>query len=213
MIRNIENINFTFTTHCNMKCPDCCAGITDLLKENKSFYDWDYFVKAAKYLKGIKRITLTGGEASIHPNFEEWVPKMKDLFGCKELALWTNGTMLIKKKEVFKYFDIIHITNYTKDTFSGSPDNTKEIEFIREYLKGEKTQVYSARTTHIPKTNRGTDMCFRGYSDTVEYVDGFLYPCCVGSGLNTKNRITLSDNWREEILKVSPPCNECLFAI
>ncbi len=194
-----------------MACPDCCAGITHMAKKDKKFYDWAYMEKAAKHFYGIGRINLTGGEPSIHPKFEEWVPKLKELFGCDRLDIWTNGTMFKKKAETFKHFDHIHITHYTKDTFEGSPDNTELIEFILDYLKDTDVGITSTKTVHIPLTNRGSKMCFRGYSDTVEFVDGFVYPCSSSSGLPTKIRVPL-ENWKEEVLKVSPPCHECLFA-
>ena len=210
-MRLIDTISYSFTTHCNMKCPDCCAGITAMLKSNKRFFDWDYLENSARYFYGIRRINLTGGEPSIHPKFEEFVPKMKQLFNCEVLSVWTNGTMFQKKPEVWAYFDEIHVTNYTAETFDGSPDNTKEIEFIRSLYPDKK--IYSTGVVkHIPSDTRGTKMCFRGYSETVEFVDGYIYPCCAASGLKTKTRIPLCDNWKEEILKIHPPCHECLFA-
>jgi len=206
----INCINYSFTTHCNMKCPNCCAGITALPKSMKSFYSWDYYVNSAVYFKGVKRINLTGGEPSVHPKFEEFVPKFKELFECESLTVWTNGTMFRKKPEVWQHFDQIHITNYTKDTFVGSPDNTSEIEFIRELYPNK--EIYSAKVIHDDLSKRGTKMCFRGHSDTVEFVDGMIYPCSSSSGLPTKKNIPLCENWREEIFKIYPPCNECLFA-
>ncbi len=211
-MRLIDTISYALTTFCNMRCPDCVAGITDMDKAVKKFYDWNYITNSAKYFKGIRRINLTGGEPTIHPYFELWIPTLKELFQCQVLSVWTNGTMFRKKPEAFKYFDEIHITNYTAETFDGSPDNTAEIEFIRDYLKDTEVKIYSTPTVHIPKTQRGTKMCFRGTSETVEFVDGYIYPCCAGSGLNTKVRIPLIENWKEEILKLHPPCGECLFA-
>jgi len=193
-----------------MACPDCCAGITGMKKEHRKFYDWAYIENSAKYFYGIERINLTGGEPTIHPKFSEWVPKFKKLFGLKFLSVWTNGTMFRKKKEAFKHFDHIHITNYTKDTFHGSPDNTGEIQFIREYLSGTDVQIFATEVKHIAFTG-GSKMCFRGYSDTVEFVDGYVYPCSSSSGLPTKIRRKLDENWKE-VTKMHPPCGECMFA-
>lgn len=211
-MRNITTISFALTTHCNMACPDCVAGITRMDKADKKFYDWDYILMSAKYLYGIDRINLTGGEPSIHPKFSEWVPKLKELFGCKVLSVWTNGTMFRKKPDVWQYFDEIHCSNYTKDSYVGSPDNTADIAWIKERLKGSKTKVFSTEVEHLPFGSNGTKPCFRAYSETVEYVDGRLYGCCASSGLPTKVNIPLTDKWREEILTVYPPCHECLFA-
>ena len=211
-MRVIDNISYSLTTHCNMSCPDCCAAITAMPKKDRVFYDYDYILNSAKYFKGIGRITLTGGEPSIHPKFEGWIPQFKEIFECKELAVWTNGTMFKKKPDVWKYFDIIHITNYTEKTFEGSPNNTKLIAWIKEYLKDTNVQIYSCEIEHIPLTKRGNKMCFRGFSDTVEFVNGVIYPCCVGSGLPIKKGLELCEDWRNKILEVHPPCEVCNFA-
>lgn len=210
MYREIKSINYTLTTHCNMRCPDCCAGITALPKSLKSFYDWDYVVNSAIYFKGIDRINLTGGEPSVHPKFEEWVPKLKELFECRVLSVWTNATMFKKKPEVWAYFDEIHISNYTAESFKGSPDNSEEIAFIKNLYPDK--YISAAKVVHDPLTKRGTKMCFRGYSDTIEFVDGYVYPCSSSSGLPTKIRLPLTKDWKEEIVKLHPPCYECLFA-
>jgi hypothetical protein len=194
-----------------MRCPDCCAGITALPKSLKSFYNWDYVVNSAKYFQGMG-ITLTGGEASVHPLFEEFVPKIKELFNSPNLSVWTNGTMFQKKPDVWKHFDVIHISNYTAESFDGSPDNTKAIEWIRDHLKDTKVIINSTKVVHQPLSDRGTKKCFRGYSDTVEFVDGKIYPCCAGSGLPSKINLDLCEDWQSKILTVEPPCHECLFA-
>jgi len=212
MDRNITSISYSLTTHCNMRCPNCCAGITAMPKEKKSFVSWKQLEESAIYFKGIDRINLTGGEPSIHPKFEEFVPKLKELFECRLLSIWTNGTMFQKKPEVWKYFDQIHITNYTEKTFEGSPNNTESIKWIREKLKDTKVEIFDCETVHIPLTQRGTKMCFRGYSDTVEFVNGKIYPCCAGSGLDTQIYLPLQSDWKEKILTIHPPCEECLFA-
>ena len=52
---------------------------------------WDYIIESARYLKGIKMIKLTGGEPTMHPQFQEFVPKLKELFQCEILSIETNG--------------------------------------------------------------------------------------------------------------------------
>lgn len=210
MYREITSINYTLTTHCNMKCPDCCAGITAMKKHDRTFYDFDYILNSAKYFKGINRINLTGGEPSIHPKFGEWIPKFKELFECNVLSVWTNGTMFRKLPDVWQYFDEIHISNYTEDSFKGSPNNTHDIEYIKALYPNKK--INSTEVVHTPLSNRGTKMCFRGYSDTIEFVDGFVYPCSSSSGLPTKVRLPLTKTWKENIVTLNPPCHECLFA-
>ena len=131
-MRVITAVNLSITTQCNMKCPDCCAGITQMPKHNRRFYDWKYMETAAFIFKGIHNINITGGEPSIHPEFERWSPKLKSLFQCQVLSIWTNATMARKKKEAFRNYDVIHISHYTADAYEGCPDNTDDIAFIRD---------------------------------------------------------------------------------
>lgn len=191
-----------------MSCPNCCAGITAMPKSIRKFVDWDYICNSAKYFQGLE-INITGGEPSIHPEFENWTPKLKELFNSPKLSVWTNATMFKKKPEAFRPFDIIHITNY-KRAYKGSPDNTEDIAFIKNYLPKHKINVVHAE--HLEPNNK-TGMCFRATvnSSAVEFVDGFVYPCSSSSGLKTKIRLPLNEDWKN-IIKIKPPCNECIFA-
>ena len=77
------------TTRCNRRCVDCCAGIG--INRVLQHHSWSYFQRAAKHFYGIDRVNLTGGEPTAHPQFEEYVPGFKALFGCRLLTLSTNG--------------------------------------------------------------------------------------------------------------------------
>lgn len=210
----VDSVNYTLTTHCNMSCPDCCAGITAMDKVKRKFHNWEYIENSARYFYGMKNVNITGGEPSVHPKFTEFAPKLKDLFGCDTLSIWTNATMFKRKSDAFKHFDVIHVSNYTKDSWDGSPDNTENIEYLKEYLKDYPIEINVAKVIHTPLTKRGNKPCFRATktSRTVEFVDDMIYPCCSSSGLPTKICIPISDNWKEEIMKINPPCQECLFA-
>lgn len=208
----IISVNYSLTTHCNFACPNCCAGITAMPLKNRKFYDWSYVENSAKYFYGIKNVNLTGGEPTIHPKFSEWVPKLKELFGCQTLSVWTNATMFKKKADTFKYFDIIHISHYD-GTIEGTRDNTSNIEWIKDYLKGEKVEIRATLVRHQAPTGK-TGICHRATINGggVEFVDGKVYPCCASSALPTQNFVILNENWREEVMKIYPPCHECLFA-
>jgi organic radical activating enzyme len=207
----VLNVNYSLSTHCNMSCPDCCAGVTSMAKNKRRFVSWDYIVNSAKYIQGLD-INITGGEASIHPQFEKFIPKMRKLFNAPLFTTWTNGTTLKKKAETFKHFDIIYISHYTKDSFEGSPDNTEDIEFIKNYLKD--TDIRADKVIH-QQPNDNSGMCQRAAINggTVEFVDGMIYPCCTSSGLPTKINVPLNKDWKENILTIKPPCKECVFAI
>lgn len=213
MHSEIKIVQITLTTFCNMRCPNCCCAMQVLHKKDKYFVDWDYMVNAAKYFYGVDTIDLTGGEPSIHPQLEEWLPKLKELFGCRMLTMDTNGTMFKKKPDMFRHLDKIYVTHYVPSTFEGSPDNIDDINFLKEYYKDRPELLHvSGEMVHVDRSRRGTKACFRAFSGTVHYAGGTLHPCCVGPGLDTKVSIPLTDNWREEIMRTSPPCHDCFLA-
>jgi organic radical activating enzyme len=209
-MRNINCINYILTTNCNRNCPECCCDVP-----NKTGIDvsWIYIVESAKYLKGINRINLSGGEPTLHPYFEEIVPKLRELFQCNLLTIETNGYGFEKFPEIFKYFDWIQATHYSSESYEGSDDNEEQVKFIQDYLKDSKTVVLVANVTHVLRSRRSSgEICERGKSETAAYENGLIYPCCVAPGIEGGKGIPLSSNWKEEILKTEMPCNNCHFA-
>jgi len=179
---------------------------------DKKFFDWEYIKHAAEHFYGMDRIHITGGEPTMHPDFANIVPYLKQVFGCNRLTLETNGFGFKKFPKVFNFFDEIYCSHYTAGSFVGSPDNTEEIEFIRDYVY--LTKIIVGEIKHESRENRGTKMCSRGWSETLGYCNGKVYPCCVASGLPARDTgIPLTKNWRQEILEVVHPCDICFFAI
>ena len=182
MARLIQCVNYMVTTFCDRNCPDCCCNIPN--KEGKHF-DWDYIVESAKYLKGIRRINLSGGG----PTFQKF-------------------------PEIFKYFDVIQVSHYTENSYKDSWNNTEDVNFIIDYLKGTPTQVLVGEIVHVNRSRRSMGLvCERGTSETVSYENGLIYPCCAGPGVDGGKGIPLSDNWLEEIRYVRLPCKNCWFSL
>jgi hypothetical protein len=189
--------------------------------KDKHFYDWAYILHAAELFHGIERIHLTGGEPSMHPHFNEWVPILKNIFHCKKLTIETNGFGLEKYGPTyFTGFDEIYFSHYKENFYPGFKDNLHIINTFENYVADwwpcyDNIKVHVGEITHMDRSARpGTKMCDRGTSETVAYVDGKIYPCCIGSGLDTK--IYLDNpgaDWREKILEIHPPCHDCFFAL
>lgn len=166
-------------------------------------------------MKGIERIHITGGEPTIHPEFEFLSSRFREVFDCKLLTLETNALWLKKHVDtVIKYYDKVYISVYTPETYEGCPDNRKIISWFQDYCakKNSTVEIITGIVDHIPLTKRGNKICHRGLSETVQYTAGLLYPCCTGSGISGAMGIPLTDNWREEIEKVHIPCDVCWFA-
>ena len=85
---------FTITTKCNLRCPKCLYLIND-----PHYFDNKGFMPFALYKDiidsagdAIRTITLTGGEATLHPEFEKFIDfaQGKNI----DIGVATNGTLI-----------------------------------------------------------------------------------------------------------------------
>jgi hypothetical protein len=202
----IKSVNLVITDRCNRACPECCCGVPDI--KNNWCISLKDMVDASKMMYGIDRVNLTGGEASMHPEFALFGPLLKDMFGCRMLTIETNGFLFKKNPEAFDCFDKVYATLYDKPEFEHS--NKEDIEFLKKRL-GDKLQVI--KISHVSKSiKHGTKKCDRGRYETVSLYKNRLYPCCVAWGISVDASIPLTSTWRDNIVKVHPPCKECFFA-
>lgn len=93
MPRNITCVQLDITTHCDRRCPDCCCGIG--INRKLQHHPWEYFERVAPYLREIDRVDLFGGEPTVHPKFRQFVPRFKELFGCRLLTMTTDGCKVL----------------------------------------------------------------------------------------------------------------------
>ena len=197
-MREITCVSLDLTTHCDRRCPDCCCGIG--INRKLQHHSWEYFENAAQFIHGIERIHLTGGEPTVHPQFAEFVPKLRALFGCKTLTLQTDGHGAKRYAETLAHFDHIYASRY--DT------NHADIDFIGgRFITTEWAGAFT------PRSQRGSGKpCQRGFSETVAYADGRMFGCCVAPGIDGAQSISLCADWKEKIEAVPLPCKECMFS-
>lgn len=85
----LHTVSIEITTHCDLRCPDCCAGVG--MHRVLQHHPWAYFERAAVYLRGVDRVHISGGEPTLHPQFAEFLPKFRELFSCRILTMVSNG--------------------------------------------------------------------------------------------------------------------------
>ncbi len=193
------------TTHCDQRCPNCCTGIG--INRILQHHPWEYFEQAAKFLYGLDRVHLTGGEPTFHPQFAEFVPRFKKLFGARRLTLGTDGYGVERYSDVIaKHIDEVHYSDY----------------HIRPAVLPLLTQIGMSISTydggrgavnHVSRDRRGSGQpCGRAHWDCVQYADGKLYPCSVASGITGSQGIVPTVNWRQEVRMVALPCVDCFVS-
>lgn len=198
-MREISCVALDLTTHCDRRCPDCCANIG---QRPTVHHDWAYFERAAEFLYGIERIHVTGGEPTVHPQFAEFVPKFKDLFGCKTLTLQTDAFRTDRYRDVLPHFDHIYASRYDER-------NTRAVDVL---VSDFGATTWEGEFT--PRSRRGGGgVCGRGTSETVAYADGKLFGCCVGPGIPDAPSLEPSRDWLSQIESLPLPCGDCWFSI
>lgn len=163
-------------------------------------HPWEYFVEAARWLHGIESVVIIGGEPLVHPRFDEFAPRFRELFGCRELIVWTNGYQVERHAEALKCFDAVYASLYDS--------NRAEVDYIKAHFPHATMEQ-----PHIPLSHRGSgQICERGVHGPITYADGRIYGCCVAMALPGGVGITPGPKWRAEVLATPLPCEECCFA-
>lgn len=203
--RPITCVLLEMTTHCDQRCPNCCAGVG--INRFLQHHSWEYFERAAAVLYGIERIHLTGGEPTIHPDFAEFVPRFKELFGCQRLTIQTDGYRVLKHAAV--------ISSCIDEVFYSDYHNRPTVARTLVTL-GPKLSVYDAgrgAANHAPRSRRGSGQpCERAFGECVLYADGKLYGCCVAAGVDGAVGIEPGPGWKVEVRAAALPCHNCWFS-
>lgn len=91
----IENVNYHITDRCNLKCASC-GSFCPLISDNAEDLSMEQIEKdlsaLSKYKEYIKRITILGGEPTLHPKLNEILYLTRKLFPDNVLHLTTNCT-------------------------------------------------------------------------------------------------------------------------
>lgn len=160
--------------------------------------------RTARHFKGIDAVQLTGGEPLLHPQFGRIAAGARQWYGCRQLGLQTNGTLLDRWPDALGLFDLLLISDYGL--------NGGDIAGLRDRLTGTKTQILSGTPYQVPRDQPGGRMCERGRSGIITCYEDRLWPCCEGPGLNDAPSIPITANWQDEIGTVPMPCERCFLA-
>ena len=192
-------VQMLVTTACNLRCPDCCQQIPR--KAPGEHDTWANFERAARYLGGLP-LTVCGGEATLHPEFERIAREFRALFAAPYMEISTNGYGVIAHGAVMGNFDKVRITNYSDDATRGA------IRWMQTQLPG---RLQLDPPEHFPLNHRGGGRkCFR--TAWPIHFAGRLWPCCVGTGFADAASIGLCDDWRGRVAAVPLPCDRCVFS-
>ena len=104
MIKNKFGVEYHLVDSCNLKCAGC-SHYSSLIDDNV-YIPLDFIIKDLTLLKNkvgdkLKWLRLLGGEPLLHPNINECLVKIRELFPKVSISIVTNGILLKKINEEF----------------------------------------------------------------------------------------------------------------
>lgn len=215
---NQNSINLGLTTLCTMRCPNCSLSMNEVRSKGLGRHvDPVLIQRDAQLMQGLRRVHVTGGEPTMHPNFRSIIPLLREWFNCELLTIETNGFGYQKYRDLFRLFDRVFITHYVKDAiYPNSPDNSSIIEQAQQDL-GEaliqEAPVIHERYHSLLIAGEDVQPCSKWHSPGLPagWYEGRLYSCCVTYGIDRNLGIPVTLSWREDIQKQPMGCERCLF--
>ena len=196
-------LELLITSICNRKCQECCYRIPAHTTLEPKHYSWDIFERAAEAFNGISKLYVSGGEATLHPDFEKISKEFKSLFNTKNMILVSNGYNILKYQKSLEYFDYIWITDF-KDEYSANS--------IRWVEDNYKDKLMLAQAKHIPLNKKGGGKKCSRYGLMASANDK-AFPCCIGPGLISAPFATVEPLCVEKIKLLEAPCSTCAFSV
>ena len=145
---SMHMLELEITTKCNLNCLHCYN------RENKNI-DMDY-ADIVKYINfanenKIHTFTLSGGEACLHPKFNEICTYLKEnknkLNNIGKITLQTNGYIQNMNLEKLQGFDYIHLSFDVDQNGARNINSERTIELAKE-LKTLDIKPYLFTTVH-----------------------------------------------------------------
>jgi len=94
--RRINYLRLSVTDRCNLRCSYCmpAEGIPKLQHGEMLSYEDLYRVACESVALGIEKIRVTGGEPLVRKGLVQFMGRLADISGLRELVLTTNGLLL-----------------------------------------------------------------------------------------------------------------------
>ena len=141
-------LELEITTKCNLNCLHCYN------RENKNIdMDYEDIIKYINFANEnhVHTFTLTGGEACLHPKFNEICAYLKQnrhkLENIRKITLQTNGYIQNMDLEQLKGFDYIHLSFDVDENGARNISSKKTIELAKR-LQELNIKPYLFTTVH-----------------------------------------------------------------
>lgn len=122
--RNIRYLRLSITDRCNLRCAYCMPkGVVPLRHEDILTYEEMLAVCRTAASLGIDAVKVTGGEPLVRKGCVDFIRRLKELKGIRQVTLTTNGTLLRDALEPLHEIGVdginISIDSLDPDVFAG----------------------------------------------------------------------------------------------
>ena len=142
------------TTRCNFDCRHC-------YNRNKKISDMPVervlSLLSFAQQKGVSSFVVSGGEASLHPQFDLLAESLLEIKPNLRTVLQTNGAIDGKPISLMKGFKVVHIS-YEHDGSEVRKVSGKKLIELAQYLNGNGIYAYLFVTVHKGNIDRIDDM-------------------------------------------------------
>lgn len=184
MNKNRFGVEYHLVDSCNLNCAGCSHYSS--LVDNKIIVSLDRIIKDLTLLKdkvgdNLKWLRLLGGEPLLHPNLNECLIKIKELFPNAQISIITNGLLL--KKVGDKFYNICK--NYKIEITTTDYNIIKDLSNIINDLRKRGIRIKYYRKSniwhyqHIRLTPERIDCLTKCIYKNIcnNYRDGKIYLC------------------------------------
>ena len=123
--RQINYLRISLTDRCNFRCTYCMPEQMQFEPRQEQLASTELLMIARAFTElGVSKIRLTGGEPTIHPDFDFLLAALSGIDALQTIALTTNGSTLIQKAAAIKQSKVQQL-NISLDSLQA--DNFKRI--------------------------------------------------------------------------------------
>jgi cyclic pyranopterin phosphate synthase len=94
--REIRDLRISVTDRCNFSCVYCKSADRQNYFPHRELLSWGEFLRLSRILVGlgIRKVRVTGGEPLLRPGVVDFISRLRQIDGLKDVAITTNGYRL-----------------------------------------------------------------------------------------------------------------------
>jgi organic radical activating enzyme len=145
-----HRVYVALTNHCNRACPWCSTWSSPA---GNTWITWPQ-LQASLPASGEFEVQLEGGEPTLHPEFENFVDRLRTNPRCRKLILCTNGVVMPRRADKLRAWLVQlgepllikpSINHHLLEQDRGLLELAGTIDDVLTQLGGEREVVYNVR--------------------------------------------------------------------